>query len=151
MPVTEAQSRFNTSPGGAPFDLYDHRQDLGNQGPPDGQHYKGRGYIGLTGRSNYVRVAQALGSGELVENPELENDPAIASRTLAYYLKIKESAIRQAIKSNDLRTARRLINGSSGGLDKFAETFELGDRLLGPDPALGPPAPAGDDRGPAVS
>ena len=36
LPITEGQSRFNTSPNGHPFDLYDSRADLGNQGPPDG-------------------------------------------------------------------------------------------------------------------
>src|SRR5262245_38644355 len=34
-PITEFRSRFNTSPGGQPFDLYDNRRDLGNLGPPD--------------------------------------------------------------------------------------------------------------------
>ena len=36
IPISEGLSRFNTSPGGHPFDLYDNRRDLGNQGPPDG-------------------------------------------------------------------------------------------------------------------
>src|SRR5262245_10083147 len=35
-PVEELVSRFNTSPDGDPFDLYDHRRDLGNLGRPDG-------------------------------------------------------------------------------------------------------------------
>ncbi len=37
LPISEGQTRFNTSPSGHPFDLYDNRQDLGNTGPPDGQ------------------------------------------------------------------------------------------------------------------
>src|ERR1700753_44626 len=53
-PLSEFQSRFNTPPGGAPFSLYDHRKDLGNQGPPDGQLFRGRGYVQLTGRANYA-------------------------------------------------------------------------------------------------
>ena len=53
-PISEKQSRFNTSPDGPhPFDLYDHRASLGNLGPPDGARYKGRGFIQLTGRANY--------------------------------------------------------------------------------------------------
>ncbi|MGI9072129.1 MAG: peptidoglycan-binding protein [Bryobacteraceae bacterium] len=44
-PISEYQSRFNTSPGGHPFDLYDNRAELGNQGPPDGSNFRGRGFI----------------------------------------------------------------------------------------------------------
>jgi putative chitinase len=57
-PIDEGKSRFNTSPGGRPFDLYDNRKDLGNQGPPDGANFKGRGFIQLTGRDNYRIVGK---------------------------------------------------------------------------------------------
>ena len=60
-PSSEGQSRLNTSPGGHPFDLYDHRRDLGNIGPRDGEKFKGRGFIQLTGRANYQRYSAALG------------------------------------------------------------------------------------------
>jgi putative chitinase len=32
IPIDEGISKFNTSPGGHPFDLYDNRTDLGNKG-----------------------------------------------------------------------------------------------------------------------
>src|SRR5580765_845245 len=43
QPISEGQSRFNTSPSGHPFDLYDNRTDLGNTGAPDGANFRGRG------------------------------------------------------------------------------------------------------------
>ncbi len=62
-PVAEGRSRYNTSPDpkGHPFDLYDKRKDLGNTGPPDGERFRGRGYIQLTGRANYASSAKASG------------------------------------------------------------------------------------------
>jgi len=45
VPISEGISRFNTSPGGEPFDLYDKRRDLGNRGTGDGAKFKGRGYV----------------------------------------------------------------------------------------------------------
>jgi peptidoglycan hydrolase-like protein with peptidoglycan-binding domain len=69
-PLSEFQSKFNTPPGGPPFSLYDHRKDLGNQGPPDGANFKGRGYIQLTGRSNFKVHGAAIGLGDqLIKKP----------------------------------------------------------------------------------
>ena len=69
-PLSEFQSKYNTAPGGPPFGLYDNRKDLGNQGPPDGANFKGRGYIQLTGRSNYQIHGAAIGLGnQLITNP----------------------------------------------------------------------------------
>ena len=96
LPVTEGQSRFNTSPSGHPFDLYDNRADLGNQGPPDGARYCGRGFIQLTGRTNYQVHSAAIGLGtKLLENPEMANDPVIAARLLASFIKSKERQIKE--------------------------------------------------------
>ena len=76
LPISEGQSRFNTSPSGHPFDLYDNRRDLGNTGPPDGANFRGRGFVQLTGRENYTRYASEI-EVDLVSNPELANDPKL--------------------------------------------------------------------------
>jgi len=67
VPIDEYISRYNTSPGGQPFDLYDNRHDLGNHGPPDGAAFKGRGFVQLTGRSNYTRFGTLLAIPGLAE------------------------------------------------------------------------------------
>ncbi len=131
VPISEFQSSFNTSPNGHPFDLYDNRADLGNQGPPDGDRFKGRGFIQLTGRDNYTRIGEKIGLGSrLVEGPDLANDSEIAARILAAFLKDKESRIRQALADDDLRTARRLVNGGSHGLTRFRACFQRGQELI---------------------
>jgi peptidoglycan L-alanyl-D-glutamate endopeptidase CwlK len=132
-PISEGQSRFNTSPGGTPFDLYDFRKDLGNQGPPDGANFCGRGFVQLTGRSNYTHYAQVVGQ-DIVNNHTLGNDPTIASQLLAAFLSDHESAIRQALAANDLAAARKLVNGGSHGLADFQDAYQKGSSLI-PDPA----------------
>jgi putative chitinase len=130
-PISEGRSKFNTSPGGHPFDLYDNRKDLGNRGPRDGESYKGRGFIQLTGRFNYQTHGAAIGLGnQLIDNPELANDPAIAAKLLASFLKDKERDIKEALLENDLKAARKLVNGGSHGLGRFTDAFTIGDRLL---------------------
>lgn len=131
-PISEFRSRFNTSPNGHPFDLYDHRADLGNRGKPDGERYRGRGFIQLTGRFNYTLFGKRIGLGrELVDQPELANTPEIAAKLLAAFLKEKEIRIKAALLEGDLKAARRLVNGGSHGLAAFRACFRLGEQLLG--------------------
>jgi putative chitinase len=129
LPISEGQSHFNTSPGGQPFDLYDHR--LGNLGPFDGAAFKGRGFIQLTGRTNYAFHGNAIGLGtQLIDNPDLANDPGIAARLMASYLKTSEQAIRAALTANDLAKARRLVNGGTNGLEAFTDAYNSGLPLV---------------------
>jgi putative chitinase len=130
-PVEEAPSRFNTSPGGRPFDLYDRRRDLGNEGPPDGHLYRGRGFVQLTGRDNYARAGEALGLGDrLRREPELACEPFTAGRVLAAFLAARRLPLKEALLEGDLRRARRLVNGGLHGLERFADALRRGDRLL---------------------
>ena len=77
---------------------------------------------------------RAIGVGDrLLTEPELGNDTEIAARLLASFLKGKERPIKEALLDNDLRTARKLVNGGSHGLDRFTDTFETGNRLI-PEP-----------------
>jgi len=131
MPISEWKSRYNTSPDGHPFDLYDNRKDLGNQGEPDGEKYRGRGFIQLTGRNNYRVHGDAIGMGnQLIDSPELANEPEIAARLLSIFLKHNEHRIKEALLVNDLKRARRYVNGGSHGLDRFSEAYLIGDRLI---------------------
>ena len=131
VPIGEFKSKYNTSPGGHPFDLYDNRADLGNQGNPDGARFKGRGFIQLTGRSNYKHHGAAIGIGnQLIDNPELANDPTIAAKLLASFIKNKEQAIKIALLNHNLKEARRLVNGGSHGLVNFTKAFRTGEQLV---------------------
>jgi len=131
LPISEMVSKYNTSPGGQPFDLYDYRSDLGNQGPPDGERYRGRGFIQLTGKDNYRRYGQKIGVGEmLVDNPELANSPQIAAQILSSFLKDKELKIREALQDNRLDTARRQVNGGTYGLADFTKAYRTGETLV---------------------
>lgn len=130
-PISEYKSKYNTSPGGHPFNLYDNRKDLGNRGKPDGELYKGRGFIQLTGRFNYTNYSRKLGMGdELVKNPEKANDALTAARLLAIFLKDKEFNIRSALLVKSYKEARRYVNGGSHGIVAFREAYITGDRLL---------------------
>lgn len=94
--------------------------------------HKGRGFIQLTGRANYVRIGKKIGlGGKLAKNPELANDPKVAAHILAAFLKAKRKKIKQALDDGDLRAARRFVNGGSHGLKPFKVCYKKGRKLFG--------------------
>jgi peptidoglycan L-alanyl-D-glutamate endopeptidase CwlK len=131
FPLDESISRYNTSPNGAPFDLYDNRADLGNRGAPDGADFKGRGFVQLTGRTNYTLYGPKIGIPNLVDTPEQANDPTIAARLLAAFFVNNEIKIKQALLDHDLAAARRAVNGGSHGLTDFIDAYNTGIAALG--------------------
>lgn len=131
-PLDEYPSAYNTDPGGVPFARYDFRKDLGNGAAGDGARFKGRGFIQLTGRANYVEFSEKLGLGDtLIDRPEMANDPWIAARLLACFLKSKEGIIRTALKKGDFASARKAVNGGTHGLDNFITAYRAGAQGIG--------------------
>lgn len=131
LPISEGQSRFNTSPDGHPFDLYDNRADLGNTGAPDGDSYKGRGFVQLTGRANYRHYGPLLQTPvDLEARPDLAGDSDVAAELLALFLSERELQIKDALMHGNMMAARRLVNGGSNGLDRFTNAYQIGSSLL---------------------
>lgn len=128
-PLNEGQSQFNTADGGQPFGKYDQRADLGNQGAPDGERFRGRGFIQLTGRANYAKYGKEIGI-DLIADPDAANKPDIAARLLALFIRDCQQRMIKAIDANDFREARRAVNGGSHGLNEFTRAYKAGDQRL---------------------
>ena len=96
-------------------------KDLGNTEEGDGYKYRGRGYIQLTGRSNYTRAGEALGL-DLVNNPDLASDPANAAKIATYFWK-NSGNLQSAAKSGDINKTTAIVNGGSIALDNRKELF----------------------------
>lgn len=69
-------------------------KSVGNQGGDDGWNYRGRGFNQLTGIKNYEKYGRMIGMGDqLVQNPELVNDPKISVKiALAFFTKNKPAS-----------------------------------------------------------
>lgn len=63
---------------------------LGNVKPGDGERFKGRGFLQITGRYNYKKAGEALGI-DLVKNPKLAADPKVAAEIAVWYWKSRVS------------------------------------------------------------
>jgi peptidoglycan L-alanyl-D-glutamate endopeptidase CwlK len=135
VPISEGVSHFNTLHH--PFDLYDFRHDLGNKWVGDGEKYKGRGFVQLTGYFNYLQFGNVYWGG-LYNHPEMANDPVVAANLLAAFIKAKEPQFRAIIAADTgeewadttMAALRHLVNGGRNGLDAFSECFAAADRAL---------------------
>lgn len=114
---------------------YEGRVDLGNIYPGDGPKYRGRGFIQLTGRSNYRTYGNAIGI-DLETYPDLALDPGVAAAILAVYF-VEHGAPRNTIPMNarldtyeGWREVRRLVNGGYNGWDVFWQLVtQLNERI----------------------
>ena len=101
------------------------RFKLGNTSEGDGSKYKGRGIIQITGKSNYKAVGEILGV-DLVENPELVNDPQYAAAAAMAYLTLpgKDFFAKDVTQSSLAKTV-----GHSGGTAAAKARFDRAKEL----------------------
>ena len=131
-PYEESITRLNTSPGGIPFDLYDCRRDLGNEGHPDGERFKGRGFCIFRGRFRYLRVGEAIGmDNQLIDQPENATKVSVSSKILAYLIKRYEKEIKCALLTNNLKSAYQIITQDDIGFELFRTTYRTGMLIWG--------------------
>jgi putative chitinase len=94
---------------------------LGNKVKGDGERYKGRGYIQLTGRDNYTRAGAAL-SLPLAQQPELAARPDVAAKVAVWYWK---NRVAPKIKDFSNTTAvTKKINPAARGLQSRKDQFK---------------------------
>lgn len=103
---------------------YEGRKDLGNTHPGDGQKYKGRGLIQVTGRKNYRLLQEDLGI-PVLDNPELLEESQNAARSAGWFWK------RNNLNALcDLNLFQKLTRRINGGLNGYADRYKLYQRAF---------------------
>ena len=124
----EVGSRFEPIPEYASGEAYEGRLDLGNTQPGDGRRFKGRGFVQITGRSNYRTYGRKVdelwkagGADELnlEKYPDTALDPDVAAAVLAVYF--RDRGIPEMVSRQDWASVRRAVNGGLNGWETFAE------------------------------
>lgn len=110
------------------FKKYDGREDLGNTEPGDGARYKGRGFIQITGRTNYTKAGEALGL-DLVHEPQLAETPSAAARVAAWFWRSHD--LNGLADKEDFLTITRRINGGLTGIEDRQAYYERAKGALG--------------------
>jgi predicted chitinase len=84
--LQEAQTIVDKGPEAVGEIIYGGR--MGNTSPGDGYKYRGRGFLQITGKENYEKVGKIIGV-DLVNNPDLANDPEIAAKIVPAFFKLR--------------------------------------------------------------
>jgi predicted chitinase len=111
-------------------------QKMGNTEPGDGYKYRGRGFNGITFKSNYKKYTDLLKkngvNANLVQNPELLTDPEIAAEVNALYFVEQLSSPESRKKYGngnpndfkDFQTALKAVTNANAGWGRNIEGSE---------------------------
>jgi peptidoglycan L-alanyl-D-glutamate endopeptidase CwlK len=98
---------------------------LGNTQEGDGIRYRGRGYLGITGRSNYESMSSRLGLGtRLLNSPDDAKSPEVATRILVAWFIDRQDRLIPALAQSDLSQVRWVVVGSrTRDIERFTEVY----------------------------
>lgn len=100
---------------------YEGRKDLGNVCAGDGERYKGRGLIQITGRANYQKVGMALGI-DCLDNPKILRElPYCVSASCWWWW---ANGCNEVADTCDTKAIRRRVNGGLNGYSEFLTYYE---------------------------
>lgn len=120
---TEAQRRYEP--------VTSVSRSLGNLYKGDGERFKGRGLIQLTGRANYQRFTDKVGKDfgvDFVAQPELVESAPFAVLVAGWFWNLRN--VNAAADQDDLLKVTRLVNGGRNGLSDRARYLKRAKLVL---------------------
>lgn len=95
----------------------------------DGQKYRGRGLIQITGRRNYLACSQALfGDDRLLGQPQLLEQPQWACESAAWFW--QSNGLNELADKDQFTTITRRINGGLNGLEDRLQVWARAKSVL---------------------
>ena len=115
---------------GAAYDTGKLAQRLGNtpQADGDGQRYKGRGLIQITGRANYEAYKKYCGF-DVVNNPDLLCKPVGAIRSSMWFWQLK--GLNILADRDDFTLITKRVNGGTNGIEDRKKYLLRARKVLG--------------------
>lgn len=125
FPTLESALPYAKNPSGLANKVYADRMGNGDEASGDGYRFAGKGYIQLTGRSNYQAFSDAISDPEIMNNPKLVAEPKYAALSAAWFWESR----KLNDKAQDTLAVTKVINGGTHGLDdrqsKFAQAMSV--------------------------
>ena len=128
FPTVEAAEACALQPEALANRVYADRLGNGDEASGDGWRFRGRGLIQITGRGNYQRFAQAMGT-TVDQAVEHAATPAGAADSAAWFWSVNELNALAETWSVDLIT--RKINGGMAGAAERSRLCEAALQVIG--------------------
>lgn len=110
-------------------------RDLGNTRSGDGFLYRGRGYVQITGRRNYLRASQEL-ENDFVSYPDRALNPALAAKILVVGCTEGWFTGKKLSDYPDYVNMRRVVNGTDKAEQIARYAYEFERALLTQEPKV---------------
>lgn len=125
FPTLEIANLYARKPEKIASRAYGNRMGNGSESTADGWKFRGRGLIGITGRTNYEACGKGIGA-DLLNHPELLEGPEYATASAAWFW----NKYVDGIDPEDIEKVTRKINGGLIGLDSRKAFWEVAKRVV---------------------
>ena len=102
--------------------VYADRMGNGPESSGEGWKYRGRGLIGLTGKTNYRIFGKDIAQEkELLDNPDMLTEPKYAALSAAWFWAV--NGLNQLADAKDIVGMSKRVNGGTIGLDHRKQLY----------------------------
>ena len=115
FPTQELANRYAMQPQYIGNKVYSNRMGNGNEASGEGYLFRGRGYLQLTGKSNYELLSQYVGEN-LVNNPDLVATKYPMDSALWFFDRNKLWELCDISTPESVAAVTRRVNGGFNGL-----------------------------------
>lgn len=130
FPTLELALQYERKPEKIGNKVYASRMGNGDEASGDGFNYRGRGYIQLTGKSNYKAFSDFIGE-DCVANPDLiATKYPLASAAFFFNNNNLWSICDKGDTSDVVLAVTKRVNGGTNGLAERQSNFDLYNSLL---------------------
>lgn len=129
FPTTELALAYAMQPEKIGNRVYANRIGNGNEASGEGFKYRGRGYLQLTGKSNYEAFSKYIGE-DCVVNPDLVATKYPMDSGLWFFDKNKLWTLCDSVDIATVTTVTRRVNGGTNGLADRQAKFRAFQSLL---------------------
>lgn len=127
FPTKELADAYARKPTKIASRVYANRMGNGDEASGEGYLFRGRGFLQLTGKSNYTRCGTYIGV-DLVKNPDYLMTPVGAIDSALWFWGV--NSLNRYADVDDIKGQTKVINGGYNGLDERIAFYEKAKKVL---------------------